>query len=119
MNELLENREFKGIKKLLNLLFPIGFEVENYSYEKGEYYSFDGLGGYLKKPTLELILKANNKRYKLNFHRDYQLIGPCWYWEAKEKGYSGTCFFENYDNDKIIETFNKKDYINKLFKFEI
>lgn len=116
---VLDKKDFKVIKKLVELLFPNGYEVESHYYKDGKYVDYDGLGGYETNPVLKLFIAANDKRYKLDFYRSYQMIGPYWYWKSKEEGISGTCFFENYDYEKILKYFNDHDYINSLHKFEI
>lgn len=117
--EFINKIGLKPVKTLLDLLFKDGYVISNHKYEEGQYHDFDGLGGYLKKPTLAMIVKANDKKYRLDFYKDYRMDGPYWYWNPKKPGIAGTCFFENYDRDRIVKYYEENYKNDDLKRFEI
>lgn len=120
--EVINNRYFSGIERFLKFNFE-EFEILEANYQKGKYCSFDGVGGYLDKPTLDIIVIGDKEKYSFNFYMDANHIGNYWYWimTTFEDGTprKSTRYFENWKDEIVIEKATEyksilKDYIAEV-----
>lgn len=113
-NEFKFYRDDEYIKYLLEDIAPNGYEINYFHQSQGRAYNFDGIIGYLKKPRINMEIKANGYIYKLNFVKDdYGTLGQVWYLYIDQEYRSKIRLFQ-WSKEKFLESIRKYTQTEKF-----